>query len=914
MTKGLKLNDLVEKAAEQCVMLDHKDLQGLAFFSKLLKELASSFVPAECGGQWQADKLKEAAGVVAKMVERIIFEESKDPVKDLELVGRTVMAFQTVCRGSDVRRAGLPVELGIDLNGGPEESGKQVNSDQLSVSSDQPARRSGQSSVKSDKPVAAKPAFVLPPGVDDVIFQAFIEQQISVFPDIEEKILAFEKSAGSPDGRQHLAALKRLLHTMKGESGVVGINDMQSFCHKLEDYLEDNGHKISADILFEAKDWLEKAVKAYANGALPESADELLARLLGKTGSGDATVKETDKQKSDATDKSKTVVQNKPVASSAPVVDLSHLLKSIQIGDADLAADFVKEANEHFEIADENLLILENEPTNQDAIGAVFRSFHTIKGVSGFLGLPPIGSLAHKAETLLDDVRRGKRQFAGSVVDVTFASLDLLKNLVSDLGVALQAKKPFMARQEILNVLGDLTKVLAGEAIEKKAETGGQKSEVSSQERSTGSGEDKTSVPAGTATNGEAVPAGEKAAGQQAGAMIGQTVKIDAERLDLLIDTIGEMVIAESIVAQDAEILSLRSQRIEKNIGHLGKITRMLQDMSMAMRMVPIDATFRKMVRLVRDLAKKADKRVEISLVGNETELDRGMVDKLGDPLIHMIRNSVDHGIEATEGDRVKAGKDPLGHIILKAFHKGGNIHIEITDDGKGLDRKAIAAKGIERGLITVAQADKMPDQEIFAMIFQAGFSTAKVVTEISGRGVGMDVVRRNIENMRGSILIDSTYGKGATFTLVLPLTMAIIDGMIVCVGGETYIIPTLSIIESLRPVPQMISTVTGRGEVMQFREKLLPLFRLSKLFHVAGAIASPCDGIVVVIEDGGRQTALLVDDILGQQQTVIKSLSDAMGAVAGVSGASIMADGKPGLIIDVAGLVKLATSEKNMA
>jgi two-component system chemotaxis sensor kinase CheA len=279
------------------------------------------------------------------------------------------------------------------------------------------------------------------------------------------------------------------------------------------------------------------------------------------------------------------------------------------------------------------------------------------------------------------------------------------------------------------------------------------------------------------------------------------------------------------------------------------------------------------------------------------------MIEKLGDPLVHMVRNSMDHGLESA-AERVAQGKPATGHLTLRAFHHGGAVHIQIVDDGRGLDRAAIFAKGVEKGLI--AAGDNLSDQEVFGLIFQAGFSTAKQVTEISGRGVGMDVVRRNVDALRGKVLIQSAPGKGSVFTIVLPLTMAIIDGMQVRVGGEVFVIPTLSIVEVFNPAAGSISTVVGKGEMILFRNVLLPLFRMARLLNVVSVSAEAGAQIVVVVEEGGHQVGFVVDELLGQQQTVIKNLGAALGMVPGISGASIMADGRPGLIVDVAGVVLL--------
>ena len=280
------------------------------------------------------------------------------------------------------------------------------------------------------------------------------------------------------------------------------------------------------------------------------------------------------------------------------------------------------------------------------------------------------------------------------------------------------------------------------------------------------------------------------------------------------------------------------------------------------------------------------------------------MVDKLGDPLVHMIRNSADHGIETT-AERRAAGKNPAGCITLRAYHQGGSVCIQIADDGKGLNRDAIIAKAIEKGMIK--DGSGMSDQDVFSLIFEAGFSTAKTITDVSGRGVGMDVVRRNIESLHGKVLIESRIGQGATFTLVLPLTTAIIDGMLTQIGEEIYILPTLSIVQSFEPTPEQITTVAGRGKMVAFRDRWLSLYDLADVFHLPLTAAQAAQTLVVVVEFENRQVGLRVNRLLGQSQTVIKSMGDSLGNLPGIAGASILADGKPGMILDVAGIVRLA-------
>ena len=290
---------------------------------------------------------------------------------------------------------------------------------------------------------------------------------------------------------------------------------------------------------------------------------------------------------------------------------------------------------------------------------------------------------------------------------------------------------------------------------------------------------------------------------------------------------------------------------------------------------------------------------------GEDTELDKSVVDRIGDPLVHMIRNAVDHGIEADAETRRKAGKPETARVELRAFHKGGSIYIEIEDDGRGLCREAILAKAAERGL--VRDGETLSDREVWNLIFEAGFSTAKQVTDVSGRGVGMDVVRRNVEALRGQVEIQSEQGKGTVFSIRLPLTLAIIDGMVVRVGAERYIIPTLSVVRAVRPQKESLYTVTGRGEMLSLQGELIPLYRLHQMFRIRGAVEDPTEAIAVVVEDEGQSTGLVVDELLGQQQIVIKSLGQAFQGLLGVAGGAIMSDGQVGLILDVGGIVKIA-------
>ena len=382
------------------------------------------------------------------------------------------------------------------------------------------------------------------------------------------------------------------------------------------------------------------------------------------------------------------------------------------------------------------------------------------------------------------------------------------------------------------------------------------------------------------------------------------TARVSTERLDSLINMVGELVISHSMISQDTELLDGRHPRIARNIAQTGKIVRELQDLTMALRMVPLKATFQKMARLTRDLSRKSGKNVQFLCEGEDTEIDRNMVESLNDPLVHMVRNAADHGIEPAEA-RASAGKPQTGTIRLRAFHSAGNVVISLSDDGQGLNRERIRAKAAERGLVDPNRP--LSESETFDLIFLPGFSTAEKVTDVSGRGVGMDVVKRNVESLHGRIEVSSTPGQGSTFTLRLPLTMAITDAMVMRVGGVRYLLPTVTIEQSFRPAPGAVSTVAHRGEMVMLRGELIPIVRLHRLYGVPDAVQDPYSALLVSVETEDRRCAVMVDELLGQQQVVVKSLGHGLRHVPGVSGGAILGNGRVGLILDADGLCKLS-------
>ncbi len=384
----------------------------------------------------------------------------------------------------------------------------------------------------------------------------------------------------------------------------------------------------------------------------------------------------------------------------------------------------------------------------------------------------------------------------------------------------------------------------------------------------------------------------------------GGSIRVGIDKIDALINMMGELVITQSMLSNIGEHFELSQlERLREGLVQLQRNTHELQESVMRIRMLPIGSVFNRFPRLVRDLENKLGKQVKLELHGESTELDKTVLEKIGDPLVHLVRNAIDHGLEMPEQRRA-AGKPETGTLRLDAYHEGGNIVVQISDDGAGLNHAAIAAKAEQRGLI--ASGQKLDDAAVAELIFQPGFSTAAQATDLSGRGVGMDVVRRNVRDLGGSVSVRSQSGKGSVFTIALPLTLAIIDGLVTAVGQERYIVPLTSIVESLRLRPDMVRKIAGGGEVFHFRDAYLPIMRLYSTFGCKDAITDVERGIVVVVEEEGRRVGLLVDDLLGQQQAVVKSLEAHYQRVEGVSGATILSDGSVALIVDVGGVVRL--------
>jgi two-component system chemotaxis sensor kinase CheA len=566
--------------------------------------------------------------------------------------------------------------------------------------------------------------------------------------------------------------------------------------------------------------------------------------------------------------------------------------------DLELLNEFINESQEHLQNIEQGVLVLEQHPADADTLHSIFRAFHTFKGGSGFLNLTAIQSLAHELESLLDLARQQKLALTPAVINLILEGGDTLRQFCDEIAAQLAGRKP-PAPIEVptLRLLASIRSALAGEPA----------SILSPIPSATVLEQPRPEAPAIVPPNQVEPPAAQPPAAATPVAGLGTgpaaranptgtVVKVDTVKLDSLVDLVGEMLIAQSLVVQNRDLNCRQNEQLTRDLAHLGRISKELQRTVMSLRMVPIRATFQKMNRLVRDLSIKVGKQIDLLTEGEDTELDRTIVEEISDPLVHMIRNSMDHGIEKPEV-RTQRGKPAAGTISLKAFHQGGNIVIEIKDDGNGLDRERILAKAVEKGL--VRPEEQLPDRELFNLILGAGFSTAERVTDLSGRGVGMDVVRRNIEKLRGKIEIQSEPGQGSTFSIFLPLTLAIIDGLLVGVGEHRYIVPTLLVRESFRPTANMIHTLHERGEMINLRGQLHPLLRLYSHLGVEPATTDPLQSIVVVVEAGSGQRCLLVDKLFGKHEVVIKSLGETFRRNRYLAGAAILGDGRVGLILD---------------
>ncbi len=652
---------------------------------------------------------------------------------------------------------------------------------------------------------------------------------------------------------------------------------------------------------------------------------------------------------------------------------------------------FYEESFEGLEIMETELLDLDTGAADSEIINTIFRAAHSIKGGSGTFGLNDVANFTHVMETLLDEMRDGRREVTQEAVNLLLASVDVLRDMLSSLRaeeeVDMKRVDEAKSKLDILLAGSDAVQSVAADAQEDNAcdtdenewkiifrpfpgmlQTGNDPVRIFRELESLGQLEvtsDISSLPSfeqlvpedchlswqmklqGNISRAEIDEVFSWVEGDceleisavNSSSKIGEkeikseqvtspknsaksekhkkpktsdsgSIRVSIDKIDDLINMMGELVITQSMLSQLGGVEEFGSTHIEKlrdGLVQLERNTREMQENIMRIRMLPISFVFQRFPRLVHDLSEKLNKKIELEMSGEHTELDKTVMEKIGDPLVHLVRNSIDHGIESPE-QRKLAGKNESGVIKLNAFHEGGNIVIEIIDDGAGLDRDKIISKAVQNNLIN--EDDVLSDEQIYELIFSPGLSTADVVSDVSGRGVGMDVVRRNIRDLGGTVEVTSETDVGSVFTIRLPLTLAIMDGQSVSVGNEIYIIPLVSIVESVQVRPDEIKGVAGKASLYRLRNEYIPIVRLHDVFSIGTECQQLEEGLLIVVEGEGVKIALFIDDLLGQQQVVIKSLETHYKKVKGISGATILGDGTVALIIDVAGLIRLSRTE----
>lgn len=734
------------------------------------------------------------------------------------------------------------------------------------------------------------------------LVKCFLNDSREMLDAVEPQIIAMEEKAltvGKID-EAILNAIFRLFHSLKGSASFLDLQTIISVTHEAETLLEifRSGRAVikpaHVDLLIRTTDYIRNILDVVEQQLSDEGYEESAGEIIADFKKTIVNVLEDQEQAADG-QQAPILPEEKTAAEAAAAAEAVENMPGANCGDPgieitpEILKHFAEESNELLDEAESTLLALEKAPGDHESAIAACRAFHSMKGNAGFLGYSGIEEISRCGENLLGQIKEQKKDC--DPVDVSFLliAIDIIREGVRQVEAGSAPELP--GKQEVCAYLEKLTAEAAAGGTQKE-KNGGEKGGKAVKETAAAKGQEK--IAAGEAEY--------EAREKQTGAGGQQAIRIDLDKLDKLLDLVGELVISEAMVANNPDLKGLQLDRFEKAVLQLDKITRDIQEVAMSMRMIPLSGTFRKMKRLVRDLAHKAGKKVSLNITGEETEVDKTIIEQISDPLVHLIRNAVDHGLESVE-ERLAAGKPETGLVTLEAKHSAGEVWIIVEDDGRGLDREKIIKKGIERGLIS-SENSEMKDEEVWKMIFEPGFSTTEIISSISGRGVGMDVVKRNIEKLRGKIDVRSRPGAGAMFAVRIPLTLAIIEGMVVKVGANRYTIPINSIKESLQPWAGQITRTPGGLEIVSIRGELLPVIRLHHLYQVKTECLDLEEGILIVVENDEKKCCLFVDEVIGQQQIVIKGLSSYLGRVQGISGCAILGDGDISMILDINDLI----------
>lgn len=696
-------------------------------------------------------------------------------------------------------------------------------------------------------------------GMEDIL-NDFVVETTELIEQLDEDLLTLESGEVSED---MVNRIFRSFHTIKGTSGFLNFEACNQLAHSAENILnlirtkalEPNSRM--TDVLLETVDWFKGFV-----GDIAERVEKTydISELLNAI--------ELISKQPDSTKK------------ADPRSERSKLKQSAVEVPRELVQEFISESNEILETLDNDLLVLELEADDEEYVNSLFRAFHTLKGNSSLMGLESMSDVAHKSEDLLGLLREKKITPSSDIVDVLLSSVDFMRVIVSEVDSAeFKEHDPSDLVNKLLQFVGK------------------------SHGNGNGNGNGKT-LPSAADTRIKKSPVSGSASVKK----IESTIRVDVERLEKLMNQAGELVLEKNRLIQVSQQMKQKFSG-EKEISDLdslnnslGNVTTLIQESVMQMRMLPISKVFRKFPRMVRDLGKENKKEVELVIKGEDTELDRSVIESIGDPLVHLLRNAVDHGLEDTES-RLKLGKPPKGEIRLSACQKGNYIVIELSDDGSGIDPEIIARKAVEKGIITEEAQRTMSRKDIINLIFKPGFSTAKVVTDVSGRGVGMDVVHSNIAKLNGSVEIKSEIGKGTAFIIKIPLTLTIQAGMVVRVCDEIYIVPLQNILETVKLQENQIEKIRGY-EIMKYRDFVLPIVRMDELYNIPKGDDNS-DQFIIIIANEESKLGLVVSELIGQEETVVKPIGKFLGKVPGIAGATIRGDGRISLIVDTAELVK---------
>ncbi|HLE10795.1 MAG: hypothetical protein A2504_11620 [Bdellovibrionales bacterium RIFOXYD12_FULL_39_22] len=767
--------------------------------------------------------------------------------------------------------------------------------------------------------------------IDYELVEEFILESVEMLDDVEPLVIA------SKVIDQGLAnSLFRPVHNIKGTAGCFNFNNISKVAHAAENLLslirtnEHSSRHIDVDILIKFFDYLRKTLSAvmehHSDGGFETEAASFireLEALIHGLSAPDVVLSPEIKRDPIATSEPETSTKAENIGgiiNDAALESLKELVaekgldknvldslastskaKNVEAPTSKMDDESIKifqtEVKELLEDIENNLMSFVSNIKNIDLLRDIYRSVHTLKGNFGLFNFSLLEIFSHKIETLIDELINNTIPITKNAVEDLITIVDILQE-----GFELSNKND-LDRWNNKSGLRMIERYLNHSSV---ADFAAKASELKIEDINLSFSDKNTST--GDGSNNPSSEAG----------MAKKDIRIDTVKLDYLNDIVGELLIAKTMIHKDIDFNTKNGENLKKSFHFFTKVLAELQDTSMAMRMIPVSSMFKKMVRIVHDISKKTNKKVKIEFFGESTEVDKSLIDVINNPLLHMLRNSVDHGIESEEV-RVGLGKPKFGTIKVGAIHESGEVWIIVSDDGRGLDRVKIAAKAHEMGLIN-HDGSSMTDQEVYRLIFAPGFSTAEKVSDISGRGVGMDVVMQNIQKMKGRVTIDTKVGVGTTFTIKIPLTLAIIDGMLVNCGGIKYTIPIDSITETIKAKNLEIDQIVQGQELIKVRKRMIPIVRLHNVHKITHATEKIEEGVLMVLESRGSTIALLVDQLLGQHQTIIKSLPSYfekvnLNYIKGISGCSIQGDGEVGLILDVASLMeKIQEQEQSLA